>query len=209
MKSQPDELSIIIDIDKVVFRTSQFIFDVSRLIAEKYNINQELFNIQIPTYYKKGEGNLRLYDFFDHIKNLGLNPDDVEATIINSFINKDYSYPDVRQFLNFLQTKSNNITLLTYGETRFQKLKHTCAPTLHKLNYVDTMQPKTEYIKTHYTDGQGIIIDDKIIDNLPSNFRQIWLTRPDAYPTGTGLRSLNSVIEQWQISCPDTVESLV
>lgn len=197
MPSESDKLSIIIDMDKVVFKTNQFISDISKVIEEKFNIDQELFNSQVPTFYEKGEGNLQLYNFFNHIKKLGLKPDDVESAILDAFSDKDYSYPDVQQFLDFLQTKSNNITLLTYGETRFQTLKYSCAPTLHKLNYVDTLQPKTEYIKNNYPNGQGMIIDDKIIDNLPPNFKQIWLTRPGAYKSGAGLKSLNNVIEQW------------
>lgn len=197
MQSQSDNLSVIIDMDKVVFKTNQFIDDVAKIIDQHFNISQELFTSQIPNFYKAGEGNLRLYDFFEHINELNLNPDLVESTIINSFKGKDYSYPDVSNFLDFLNTKTDDITLLTYGDTRFQQLKYTCAPTLHHLYYVDTLLPKTKYISDYHKTGQGIIIDDKIIHNLPVNFKQIWLTRPDAYPNGEGLKSLNQIISQW------------
>jgi len=191
--------TIIIDMDKVMFQTKLFISDVSSLIEEKFSVDPQLFNSQIPNFYKNGTGNLRHYGFFNHIENLGLQPDEVEATIIDCFKDRNYAYPDVPQFLEFLDAMKgiNDITLLTYGETRFQKLKYNCAPSLHKLNYVDTLQPKTEYLNSHYPNSPGIIIDDKIIDNLPPNFKQIWLTRPDSYPDGKGLKTLVEVMKRW------------
>lgn len=197
MQSQIDNLSVIIDMDKVVFKTSQFIIDIAKLIEQKFNINQKTFMEQVPDYYKSGIGNLRLYDFFEHIEKLGLNSDLVESTILDGFKESDYSYSDVPDFLNFLYEKTHKITLLTYGETRFQKLKFNCAPSLHKLHYVDTIFPKTKYIHDYHQTGQGIIIDDKIIDNLPANFKQIWLTRLDAYPNGNGIKSINEIISNW------------
>ena len=184
--------------DKVMFQTKPFISDVSSLIEEKFSIDPQLFNSQIPDFYKNGTGNLRHYGFFDHIKNLGLQSDEVEATIVDGFKARDYTYPDVSQLLEFLDVinEIGDITLLTYGEARFQRLKFNCAPTLHKMNYIDTLQPKTEYLNSHYSNSPGIIIDDKIIDNLPPNFKQIWLTRPDSYPDGKGFKSLVEVSTQ-------------
>lgn len=185
--------------DKVVFQTGLFISDISKLVEKDFGINQTLFNSQIPNYYKKGNGNLRLYDFFDHIEKLGLNTDIVESTIISRFSSKDYSYADVPKFLEFIHTEieTDTITILTYGETRFQQLKYNCSPILNKLNYVDTLRPKAEYIKNTHTNNRGIVIDDKIIDNLPLNFKQVWLTRPSVYPKGGGFKSLDEIRSNW------------
>jgi hypothetical protein len=192
------ELAVIVDMDMMAFPSGKFIEDVSQALEDGFGIDAKSFSERVPGLHVQGVGNLRHYDFFAHIESLGLSPDEVEQYILSTFSDRDYVYGDVAPFLDFLanEAQPNNSTLLTYGETRFQRLKYDCAPTLGSLSFVDTLLPKGRHITEHFSGQHGVIIDDKIVDNLPLGFKHVWVNRALAPPSGAH-RTLQTVQEQW------------
>lgn len=189
---------VILDMDKTVFPTWEFLSDVAQVLHEEFHIDKEQFYDSIDGRHVMGADNLRHYDFFAHIYNLGLDGDEVEKCILHAFRERDYVYDDVPQFINFLLSKvtPTAVMLLTYGEQRFQQLKYKCAPTLSNLACVDTLEPKNQYIKKHFAHHHGIIIDDKLINDLPVSFKGVLLKR-DANNASDGYSSLSQIQQQW------------
>lgn len=198
------ELAVIIDMDKTVLPTWQFVADVAQTLEAKFGVDRQLFYDQVDGLHIQSVNNLRHYDFFAHIRDLGLNADEVETHILSAFGDRDYVYDDVPRFLNFLTTevKPNPAILLTYGETRFQHLKYKCAPTLGSLSCLDILEPKGPYISRYFPETRGLVIDDKTIDGLPARFTHVWLTR-DTLQSDQGYSSLIKIEERW----PDIVKA--
>lgn len=192
------EFAVIIDMDKTVLPTWQFVADVAQTLEAKFDIDKRLFYDQVDGRHVQSVDNLRHYDFFAHIRDLGLNADEVEAHILSAFGDRDYVYDDVSRFLDFLTTevKPSSTILLTYGEARFQHLKYRCAPTLGSLSCVDILEPKGPYISKHFPETCGLVIDDKTIDALPASFTHVWLTR-DAPQSDKTYNSLVEIEERW------------
>jgi hypothetical protein len=192
------ELAVIVDMDKMTFPSGQFMTDVSQALETGFGVDGRSFSDQVPGLHIPGPGPSRHYDFFAHVESLGLNADEVEAYILSAFDGRDYVYPDVPAFMRFLETEvqPDNSTLLTYGETRFQRLKYDCAPTLGGLAFVDTLLPKGPYITEHFPGYHGVMIDDKIVDGLPVGFKHVWVSRERTPPVGAH-QTLRTVQEQW------------
>lgn len=194
------ELAVIIDLDKTVFKTGQFVSDLAQALETGFGINAKWFCDQISDAHIQGAGNLRHYDFFDQIQSFGLNADEVEAYILEALGSRKYTYDDVEPFLDFLakDVQPDQSILLTYGETRFQRLKYKCAPVLGTLAIADTLRPKGPYIAERFPGYQGVIIDDKAVKNLPDNFSHIWLMRNGIPSAGESYGSLTTLQEEWE-----------
>lgn len=193
------EIAVVIDMDKTVVPTWEFMSDVAQALEAGFNVDQRQFYEQIDGRHIMGHDNLRHYDFFEHIRSLGFDDDEVEDYILQAFNGRDYVYDDVPQFLDFLssEVKPDLVTLLTYGEHRFQHLKYKCAPTLGRLACVDILQPKGPYIEEHFANYRGVIIDDKPVANLPGNFKGVLLER-DADPSDAHrYSSLSQIKRRW------------
>ena len=193
------ELAVIIDMDKTVFKTGQFVIDLAQALEAGFGINAKWFCDQISDAHIQGIGNLRHYDFFDQIQSFGLDADEVEAHILKTLGIRNYTYDDVEPFLDFLtaDVQPDQSVILTYGEARFQRLKYKCAPVLGSLSIAATLQPKGPYITEHFSGYQGVIIDDKVIKDLPGNFSHIWLTRNNTPSAGESYSSLTTLQEGW------------
>lgn len=193
------ELAVIIDMDKTVVPTWEFMSDVAQALQAGFSVDQGQFYGQIDGRHITGHDNLRHYDFFEHVCSLGLDGDEVEDYILQAFSGRDYVYDDVPQFLDFLlsEVRPDMATILTYGEHRFQHLKYKCAPSLGRLGCVDILQPKGSYIEEHFANYRGVIIDDKPVAGLPGNFKGVLLER-DAEPSDAHKHSsLFQIKERW------------
>ncbi len=200
------ELAVIIDMDKTVVPTWDFMSDVAQALDDGFEVSKDQFYGDVDSLHIAGVDNLRHYDFFAHVRELGLDADEVEGYILQVFKERDYVYDDVSQFLDFLlsDVRPDLATLLTYGERRFQYLKYKCAPTLGSLTCIDILEPKGKYIEEHFAGYRGVVIDDKPIAGLPANFQGVLLER-DALPSDTQrYSSLSQVKERW----PDIVHAL-
>ena len=206
------EFAVIIDMDKTTVPTWEFMSDVSQVLETEFNIDRDQFFGQIDGRHNTGQGNLRHYDFFEHLHTLGLDEDEVEGCILQSFKGRNYVYDDVPQFLNFLLSEVNPdlAVLLTYGEHRFQQLKYKCSPALAALVCIDILEPKGEYLKERFANYRGVIIDDKPIAALPISFKGVLLERDTSDPHRYG--SLSQVQDRWpeitRISSSDTAMPL-
>ena len=189
---------VVIDLDKTLFPTWKFIDDLARELETGFGINEEWFRRHVHVAHTPGVDGLRYYDFFAQLEALGFNGDEVEAHVLKYMRGKDYVYEDVPAFLSFLRqdVRPDSVILLTYGEQRFQKLKFDCAPSLKDLSFVATLKPKRDYFNTYLKGRRGIVIDDKLIIGLPSNFRQFKLAR-DKRSTDPFAGSFRDLQQKW------------
>ena len=201
------ELAVLVDMDKTVLDTGRFVGGLTVALEAGFEVNQQAFRSQMPAFYVGGkdERTLRYYDFFAHANQLGLDLDEAEAYILENLAGQDYIYDDVPPFLDFLavQVQPETSLLLTYGEPRFQQLKYACAPTLGSLACVDTLRPKGEYISKRFAGRRGVIIDDKIVDGLPSGFKHVWLARDEVSLDRKSYSSLGNIQEHWDEIIPE------
>jgi hypothetical protein len=191
------ETAVIIDMDKTLVPSWKFMSDVAQALSEGFGIDKKRFYDDVNALHIVGNDNLRHYDFFTHIRKLGLDADETETYIVQYLKERDYVYDDVPHFLNFIlsEVKPDFAAILTYGEHRFQHLKYKCAPTLSNLVCIDILEPKGRYIKNHFANYRGVIIDDKPIAALPRNFTGVLLERGTT--NARGYSSLSVVQERW------------
>jgi hypothetical protein len=195
-KIQP--YSVVLDLDRTLFDTEGFMDDTAETLETYFHIDAQKFTRDIPNYYVQTSGNLRAYDMFAHLTHLALNSDSVEDCLLSTLPStargaNGYLYPDSPKFINFLRNTPDveDLTLLTHGYLRPQEIKIALARAvlddLHSI--VVTEEPKDIYLRTNFQDKQGIIVDDKDIENLSSNFVHAPIDR-----TGTSKHGYNSLV---------------
>jgi hypothetical protein len=194
------ELRVILDMDRTVFRTDQFVDDVAQAMEVGFGIDTQLFArlARGGGATPNGSGSYHL-KLFGLVQDLGLDACQTEEYIAETLSGHSYVYDDVPPFLDFLATevRPGTCMLLTQGDPRTQQIKYRCAPVLGRLPCVDTLRPKEEYINEYFFNDCGVIIDDKIVRGLPLGFRHLWLTR-DAEPiAGTTYGSLTEIQQNW------------
>ena len=203
--------SLVLDLDRTLFDTSQFIHDTSEVLEAEFGVDAHRFTQDIPKHYIQTSEALRTYDLFGHIAHLNLDDKAVEYCLKSELPRKPrgvngYLYSNTADFLDFVQSRTEiEVTsVLTYGKGRTQNLKlFLAAAVLEDLFSAITEESKDAYLRAHFPNGQGIIIDDKDIENLPHNFTHLFIDRTRA--SGRGYDSLTAIKSDW----PHIIGSLV
>lgn len=200
---QTPSYNLVVDLDRTLFDTNRFTHDVAETLEAAFHINARHFIHDIPNHYLQTGANLRTYDLFAHTAHLALDADAVEHCLLSTLPARatppsGYMYPDAPGFISFLQAapEVQNLSILTYGDTRTQRIKFTLSQAvLGAIPSVITQSPKDVYLRTQHESGRGIIIDDKHIENLPPNFTHIFIDRETA--AANAYHSLSDVQSAW------------
>lgn len=194
---------VVLDLDRTLFDTSRFMDDAAEAMEDAFHINADQFRQNVPQYYVQTSANLRTYDLFAHTADLALDPDVVESHLLAALserttIPAGYVYPDAPDFINFLETAPGvaDVSILTYGKTRTQNIKLALSQTvLGAVPSVITESAKDSHLRAHFETGQGVIIDDKHIENLPPNFTHVFIDRESS--VGNVYHSLADIQSAW------------
>lgn len=186
---------VVLDFDRTLFDTGGYYEALKVWLSERYGISKQVLTDDYDAYHIKGESGLHHYDFFGQLESLGLAADEVEAAARRELCSDKYLLPDAPAFLKFLEDQPVEVLILTYGEERFQRLKHGCVPSLSGFRLVAVLDDKSNYIAAELSGRQGIIIDDQKVEDLPAGFRHVWLQRDGAEPGS--YTSLEAVQADW------------
>jgi hypothetical protein len=126
----------------------------------------------------------RLYRHEDHMTQTTTQSWRQVANLIKVWLkeqNLDFCYPDAHDLLAWLITQPQDLRILTFGDQTYQHFKiQTCSYLSAKQIPIHVvLEDKAGYLKRHFTDGKGILVDDKYPLNLPANWHHIWLNRID------------------------------
>lgn len=171
---------LVLDFDRTLFNTDEYFTWVVDLLESDFGVPRVVALRDFPK-YKHVNFNLQYYDFFAHIGAMGLDLDQVEQTIIRKLQGRGL-YSDVAGILAGLPDSLECI-VLTYGDPRHQRLKYTVSG-LQLPMHISPGQ-KGEWLQKHYGDKRGLMVDDRIIYDLPSEFAYEQVDRtaknPQAY----------------------------
>lgn len=190
---QIPELVVVLDLDRTLFDTAHYMMDIGQLLQNEYGISPQLFISRYNEYYLERNG-LHYYDFFSHLRTLNLQADAVERLILDKLAGQNYLYDDVPLFLDLVSQRTDTCMILTFGVRRFQSWKYRLSPALAAVPFQDILYGKAAYIAQTYPGRQGIIIDYKKVECLPSGFKHIWISRSGEQGR---YHSLLRIIEDW------------
>ena len=116
---------IFLDFDDVLFNTRDFVRDYKKIFYS-FGVSEKLFNKNYYGYPVKNNGRLMKYNPEKHLECLEKEPGINIAGIkkgVRDFVKNtsQYIFPDAIDFLKSFPRKE--LFLLSYGETKFQKLK--------------------------------------------------------------------------------------
>jgi hypothetical protein len=108
----------LLDLDRTVFNTEQFLIDVLSLLAETHGADPATFRAHINR-FRDGE----FYDFYGQIKTtLGLNQPDFDQLVGSRLDDQSYTYHDVQPWLA-ARAVGETVAVVTVGQQPFQSLK--------------------------------------------------------------------------------------
>jgi hypothetical protein len=125
---------------------------------------------------------LRWYRHAEHIKNIT----DESWELISGEVEKlvksqaqDFCYPDAHDCLAWLVKQGSDVRILTYGDGEYQRFKLMTFSYLRSnpLPIHVTRRPKRDFIKRHFGQFRGVLIDDKFPLDLPKGWQHLWLDR--------------------------------
>ncbi len=116
---------IFLDFDDVLFNTRNFVADYKKIFYS-FGVSEELFSKNYYGYPVKSNGRLMKYNPEKHLECLekepGVNIAGIKKGVYDFVKNtSQYIFPDAADFLKSFPKKE--LFLLSYGETKFQKLK--------------------------------------------------------------------------------------
>jgi len=187
--------TIFLDLDQTLFDTPTFMADIRSVSERHFAIPVQQMYDTYPNFRVHHNG-MDHYDFFRHMKSFGVQPNEVEDLLHEELAGNTYTYSDVPDFVNFVRNKTDDVSVLTYGEPCFQTLKYQLAPALASLAFKDVLMPKGDYLQEQFQKVHGMLIDDKKVERLPEGIRHVWLQRGVVAIDGS-YPSLRAVASDW------------
>lgn len=164
-------LVVYLDLDRTLFRTSEFGPQKWPLLEKMYpQINGESEHARQSQFYVRN-GDSYAYDFSAHLESLELDLGEV-YDILNKSALADgrLEYDGVADLVSWIRQRGE-VKVLTYGVDEYQRLKASLCPSLKGVEIITTLRPKAEYLADK---GDVWLVDDKYLaDELPSNVRFI------------------------------------
>lgn len=162
------------DLDRTLLDTNLFNETLWALIEERYGIDAEQQWKRAPEFFVY-DRQLYSYEFFDHLKDLSLDNDEVATWLLAELRKRKLLYEDARPALDWAN-HSYEVRILTYGGNRYQRFKIDACPQLADIPVDIVLAPKAEFFSTH-TDP-AILVDDKpIAAELPGHVIFVHLER--------------------------------
>lgn len=188
--------------DKVFFRLAAGIID--QVYPDR--IDPIRFSGELADYYLPADDNpdIKSYDFFAHIGNYDLPSDAVEelvrARMSDPQTRKQYIH---RYVSDYLQTSSTYVDnhCGTIGKPRTQRLKLYCSGLQDWFGPGHTHimeEPKGSVLTRLFRSHKGVLVDDKVVAELPRNFTQyhmVYAGVPDTGIDAPGLKVVHSYLE--------------
>lgn len=175
----------LVDYDRTLFRTDDFRRDLFAQVGER--LGKGLGELERAAKGLRTHARLGGFDFRAWVRGLDPSADVDEHEREMRALLRDggetYLYDDAVRFTHGLIARGLRPTILTYGDRRFQLDK--------VLPFVDALgcgndcvvpvvvveEPKGEYVARHFPGRRGFLVDDKVGQELPEGFTEVWLNR--------------------------------
>lgn len=187
---------LFLDLDRTLFDTVRFVNVLWQTIGRAYTIDHEKQLATMLGWYKQ-VGELRYYRFEDHVQQAtGQTADQVAVKIRPHLAAHDFLYPDTAEIKNWQARGDYTLRILSFGGEWFQKFKISLSPAIADLPADIILQPKNQFIATHFAGARGFLVDDKRNPHLPKGFTEVWLQRDTLQNAKeSSLIIVNSLIE--------------
>lgn len=170
---------LFLDLDRTLFRTSEFDQAKWPLIAARYPQIDAAWERarQSDFYVTDATSGMYYYDFLAHVRALALPEDEVMHLLQASMLGDGrLEYKGVSELVAWART-ATDLAVLTYGPVDYQLLKANLCPSLRGVEIITTLQPKHHFFATllaEHPGGEVWMVDDKAIGaELPAGVRFI------------------------------------
>ncbi len=184
--SKPDYLFL--DFDGVLFNYVDMVGWIDDFMVERFTIESGAFAGTLSDYYDSRDADSHnIYQFRQHIEAIsGRSWSFVSGEIDKAIQQKqmDFCFDDVHGTVVQMKNEFPDVRILTYGDGEFQRFKmglcrklgQLCVP-VHVVSEL-----KADFLRREFTEGKGVIVDDKPLRNLPENWSQVLMCRPELAP---------------------------
>lgn len=172
---------LLIDFDRTLFDSGRFIAAWWSWLGQRYGLSAEQELSRIDDFYSY-VGDWRNYDFMSHLASLQL-PTTVEQVMTDgrqALTGQDFLYSDARRLL--ARVADREVRIVTFGNAAYQRYKLSFCGDLDHLPVDIIEEDKADYVTRRYGDRSVVLIDDKLLDGLPSSIHFVHLDRSQARP---------------------------
>jgi hypothetical protein len=169
---------LLLDFDRTLFHTDRFWADFSRCLCEFTGIDSSQIFLEYEEYVSSKD-KLRYIDYDNLIRRNNINHQDIVKKYKHKLSSNDYMYEDAKRLIYDHQHLSESLDfgILTFGQELFQSFKISLCKELEHTKAYITLLPKSEFISLYLPGIKGILIDDKIGQNLPRNWTEVNINR--------------------------------
>lgn len=193
---------ILLDLDRTLFKTDDYWQDFAVALARAAGKPE---NAYIGGYddFLVGEGRLQMINYEKIMAVTGAKHEDIRVNLAKTSANKQYLYDDAINLLSQLENleQQYDIAIITFGENRYQNLKISLVPEIANIPKHIIQIYKNAYIAENFARRQGMLVDDKFGQDLPSGWAEVHLSRQHNYgypvtiePSVYEITSLNDVL---------------
>lgn len=185
-----------LDLDDTLYKRTYGYIRLCQAVGQIYKIKPLSFGIKLLKTRKKiiVDGSPRyIARIFKTLELYGIDPISARLEIKNHLAGEDFLYEDARYLVEWLKSKQVKPAILTMGDDATQRFKISLIPELKGFEVITVQESKAEVLrKTPKHDA--ILVDDKIVPDLPSWCRFVYLARKPVAPDFRG-ESINSLTE--------------
>lgn len=151
---------VYLDVDRTLFDTDAF--DVLRwkFLEETYGVSAEKERARQREFYVE-LGGAETYDLAAHMEDIGIEADEVRATLRRSeLVDGRLEYAGVGELVEWLG-RHGSVKLLTFGFAADQEMKLALCPSLRGVEATITLESKDKFFMQH--PEPAVLLDDKPI----------------------------------------------
>lgn len=157
---------VYLDLDRTLFKTNdmdtvwEYIGRVYPEAADAFDSAETYFHYVGEQYY---------YDMSAHLASLGLNPEEVYASVANSELaDGRLQIEGTKELIETLLSDGYEVEVLTFGSDDYQRFKASLCPALREVPIVTTLRAKAEVLEELAIECW--LVDDRALgDELPGN----------------------------------------
>lgn len=157
---------IYLDLDRTLFQT-KMTNDIWPVIEQLYSQVDSAKAIAEREKYYRSDGDLYYHDVSRQLRDYGVEPYEVyEAVAKTELADGRFEFEGVRELVEGLREKGQEVTVLTYGSDHFQRFKVSLCPSLRDVAVVTTLRPKYEYLDMLEAIDVWVVDDKPIGDEI-------------------------------------------
>jgi hypothetical protein len=173
---------VYLDLDRTLFDTDKYITHCATMLINHLGVDSIEFLSETKKFSLIFDEKTYHYLMFRHCRNYGLNPIIAREFLLDTITPQMFMYADAIEFVENFPDRSK-LEIVTFGVEEEQGFKIETCPVLGSLVRHVSLRPKAEVLARISAGQKCVIIDDKLIPDLPEGISQIHITRAGATDT--------------------------